>query len=183
MEKLKVSWTILDLWNQKRFDDAINVMRKIENEPTVFMLEGSNMHQEIATNKLHIFPFMDNGVFEDKPNGVNYFKDIELNEWLKISMVIDYIEGDFIVDWKSGEGKKMQLYLYAFLYQFVTGKPIESMYFGYVYRNEKGNIVGSGYDWFKNSKEKMEEVNEFLYGTASEIYVDSKVQELVLNIK
>lgn len=184
MQKLKVSWTILDLWNQKRFDEAIDVIKRVENEPTVFMYEGNQLHQEIATRRIKLFDFMgDRGVFEDKPNGINYYKDIDLNEWLRISLVIDYIEGSFIADWKSGEGKKMQLYLYAYLYQEITGKTIDRMYFGHVYRDSNGQIKGNGYSLFKNTKEKMEEAQDFLYGTASEIYADSKVQEVILNLK
>lgn len=177
-KKIKVSWTILNLWATGKRDEAIKVLAGIELPKNEYMIEGSRIHDIISSKKLKLIPeISDQAIYEDiRPEDhswVNYFR-VEIFPWLDLSMVVDVLDAPRIIDWKasskrSTEHNKMQIYLYALGAELKTGKKITEGIFGTV-KDYEGAIICEDYSIFKINDAKKELAKNYVESIGSEIY-------------
>lgn len=178
MDKIKLSWSILNAWTRGDKDAAIGMIygKKIPETPA--MANGSRVHELISTQRLRLLPCIDDTyVFEDiEPDAhrwVNYFK-INIYPWLDLSMRIDVLsrERGVVIDWKTGkhssaDADPMQIYLYAIALEKI-GVPINTGIMAKV----NDDVTLSDYTVIKIGPHARKQGYEFIDTYAAEIFAE-----------
>jgi len=171
--KLRLSWSKLSSWAYYSKEDCINAILGYPNIPTDKMVDGSNAHKYIETNKLVL-------VDQLESTGRWEYKDVvNVLDWLDVSFVVDYWEGNSIVDFKTGSFNEMQLKVYAFL---MALKDIQIDYGYFVeigwngkqvrvkrYRGFKDKVGGKKIHRMEFNQDTHKEAYEFIKSNATEI--------------
>jgi len=108
--KLRLSWSKINSFANYDKQEAIDIILGKRVPPTPEMELGTQAHKQIEIEKLDLEGLGKGGVYEEK-------HVIELYDWLDFSFICDRRKGNVIVDYKTGSGDPMQLYVYAFLYR------------------------------------------------------------------
>ena len=183
MEKIKLSWSILNAWSKNDRDMAIKMLSH-QGTTNMYMEDGRRIHEIISSKKLVLLPprFQNpkTGQWEDPSKGINtwtetHTKPIEIFEWLEMSMIVDYLDpvNGILVDWKSGSAKstehsKMQLYVYAYILKQI-GIDIKVGVIAKVEETTESAITCTDYSVYKINEEKLEVGRDYIEGNASEI--------------
>lgn len=106
--KLKLSYSKLNSFANYDRQEAIEVILGKETPTNPAMRLGSLAHSIIEEEQLDLEGLGEGGLYEQKST-------VELYCWLDFSFVADRIKDGVLVDYKTGKGDPMQLYVYAFL--------------------------------------------------------------------
>jgi len=109
MYRLKLTASIVGLWARGDRQGVINALHGVYNPPTEAMVFGTQKHKEWENevNETGCLPAIFGGDKIVSPKTEQYYTR-EINEWLKISGVLDLQygkNGEVIVDYKTGGGK------------------------------------------------------------------------------
>ena len=126
-QKLRLSYSKLNSFANYDKQEAIQMILGKRLPTTPEMELGSAAHKIIEVEKLDLEGIGAGGVYEDKHT-------LELYDWLDFSFVADRRKDNILVDYKTGSGDPMQLYVYAFLYRLID------------IRVDEGRIVYVSYD-------------------------------------
>lgn len=87
---MKVSYSILNMWQQGRYDDAIAAYQGIWIPPTDQMKAGTEYHQawENEVNASHKLPKVFGAAKLTKPIAEGYYK-VQILDWLWVSGMLD----------------------------------------------------------------------------------------------
>jgi hypothetical protein len=110
--KLRLSYSKLNSFANYDKQQAIDIILGKTFPTTPEMEFGSQAHKQIELDQLDLEGIGEGGVYEEK-------KVAEIYDWLDLAFVCDRRKGNVIVDYKTGSGKPMQLYVYAFLYRLL----------------------------------------------------------------
>lgn len=108
--KLRLSYSKLNAYANYDKQEAIDIILGKRFPTTPEMELGSQAHSFIEEQKLDLEGIGEGGVYEEK-------KVVSLYDWLDFAFVCDRRKDNIIVDYKTGHGDPMQLYVYAFLYK------------------------------------------------------------------
>lgn len=107
-KKIRLSYSKLNSFANYDKHEAIAIILGKQIPSTPEMELGTLAHKIIEDEKLDVEGLGPGGEYETK--GV-----VELYDWLDFSFVIDRYKDGVLVDYKTGRGDPMQLYVYAFL--------------------------------------------------------------------
>lgn len=146
------SWTILSTWAKGDKDTALKMLFDLPIDNTYiqkYLDYGSDGHDLIAAMKLKPLPFMkDTCIYEDKPNGVNYYQiEIEGRPFHFVVDARDPIECQ-LFEWKFSKQKPTafdpkQLFSYNYGLSIV-GEPIAKWGFLSTCKIIDGKVISSG---------------------------------------
>lgn len=172
MKKLRLSYTLLNLWQMGKVDEAISYYFKLERVPTEAMEQGiviDRLIKKTIENEKKLPDFM-GGVklLNPKPQ---LKIEIEYNEYFDLVGVIDCYDEGKVFEFKTGKMTSMdylksyQTKLYAYL---LTKKNYEVKEIIVIRFNQKENIS----DWAKMffNEEINEQARNFIDSIAPEIY-------------
>jgi len=114
-QRLRLSYSKLNSFANYDREEAIAMILGKRLPTTPEMELGTAAHKIIEVEKLDLEGIGEGGVYEDKHT-------IELYDWLDFSFVADRRKDNVIVDYKTGSGDPLQLYVYAFLYRLMDIK-------------------------------------------------------------
>lgn len=114
-QKLRLSYSKLNSFANYDKAQAIDIILGKRFPSTPEMELGSQAHKVIEVEKLDLEGLGEGGVYEDK-------HVVDLYDWLEFPFVCDRRKDNVIVDYKTGSGDPMQLYVYAFLYRLLDIK-------------------------------------------------------------
>ena len=104
MKKLRLSYTLLSLWEKGRVDDAVRYYKKIPMEMTEAMIQGKEWDKKnsesIEKNKKFIKEFGDWKLQNPK---AQLKLEISYNEMLDLVIVPDCVDGDILYEHKTGK--------------------------------------------------------------------------------
>ena len=106
--KIRLSYSKLNSFANYDKQEAIEVILGKEVPTNPAMELGSLAHKIIEEEKLDLEGLGEGGDYEIK-------RTLELFDWLDFSFICDRIKDGVLVDYKTGKGDPMQLYVYAFL--------------------------------------------------------------------
>lgn len=110
--KLRLSYSKLNSFANYDKQQAIDLILGKKLPVTPEMELGSQAHSFIEELQLDLEGIGEGGVYEEK-------HIVNLYDWLDFAFVCDRRKDDIIVDYKTGSGDPMQLYVYAFLYKLL----------------------------------------------------------------
>lgn len=113
--KLRASFSVLRMWEQGRWEDAIKAYFKMDRYISKAMAEGKTYHEEWAkeTLKTGRLPAIFGGQKLKKPI-VEKYERVKLYDWLDLSGVLDCYDDGVIYEYKTGVSNSQE---YARTYQ------------------------------------------------------------------
>lgn len=190
MKQLSLSWTTLSLWATNQKEQALSRIAGMETVTTAAMVDGRDIHAEVAKNKLKLIPELsDAAIYEnnevgEKETWVNYF-EVQILPHIKLKLVIDVLDPQegIIVDWKTGkrnsyENNKMQIYIYALAVKKLGIADINRGIFAHIYKNyDYDTIHCIDYSIFKINQEKLDLAENYIETIGNEIYTYLKLDK------
>lgn len=168
----RVSFSILDPLSKGRIDDAVSRYLKIETEPSQAMIEGKILHEQwqAEVNETKCFPMEFGGAKLVKPETELKITMI-IDSWIEFVGVIDLIDQNFIVDYKTG---RSGLNAYASTWQIkcyqalaeANGFKINEGYVYYFNQHKQKSSKGKFYLTEKTKEDAIEWIRTY----ASELH-------------
>ena len=102
--KLRASFTVMNLWAQNKWQDAILYYFKLERIVTPAMEEGLRFHKEweLETNKTSKLPKVFGDKTFEKPETELHLQ-VSLSDWLDLSGKLDCLDAQTIYEYKTGK--------------------------------------------------------------------------------
>lgn len=103
MKKLRLSYSLLEAWKRGETDQAISTYFRVSGEPTPQMIEGKEIHEQIAEhiNKFNTLPdFLIEQ--ELKIPSTEMEVTVPYNELFDLKAVYDCYDSPTLYEWKTG---------------------------------------------------------------------------------
>ncbi len=160
--KLRLSYSKLNSFVNYDKEEAIDIIlgKKIPSTPEMEL--GSQAHKQIEIEKLDLEGIGPGGVYEEK-------FIIPIYDWLDFAFVCDRRKDNIIIDYKTGNGDPMQLYVYSFLYRLVDIQVDEGrlVYIGFDPKTKEVSLHSQRK--YPITKDKLQEAWSFIDETSHEI--------------
>jgi len=172
MNKLRLSWTLLNLWQQGKVDEAVAFYLKLERKETPEMVKGKELHKLNEENLKEARKFIKEfGGLELKKPRVEWKIEMNYNELFDLVGVIDAYDEETktLYEFKTGKMSAIsylnshQLGIYSLLLQ-KENKPVKKIM---VIRWD-GKKTDWAFKWFY--PELIEEAKNFVDSLGPEIY-------------
>jgi hypothetical protein len=161
----RLSYSKLNSFANYSKEEAIQIILGKRIPVTPEMQLGTDAHKIIEQEKLDLEGIGEGGVYEDK-------HVVSLYDWLDFSFVCDRRKDNIIVDYKTGSGDPLQLYVYAFLYRLIDIKVDEGriVYVSYDPKTRcvakksqriypiKGEQLNYAWNWIDENSHEIKEV-------------------------
>jgi len=181
--KIRVSWSVLSQWKAGNYDYVYNYYEGIEADTTSAMLFGQMAHSAIEKGKAIFIPTTP-GFKKPVKKGVFHETKlvVELEDWLTLSVVIDYMDNtnNIIADFKTGKskGNPLQLYIYdlALSVEQHLMKPTHAalVYLEEELTNHKHEILYRAYDLYKLNDVTKATAREWVTTLAADMFTKLK---------
>jgi hypothetical protein len=160
--KLRLSYSKLNSFANYNKQEAIDMILGKKLPTTPAMELGSQAHSFIEELQLDLEGIGKGGEYEEK-------HVVSLYDWLDFAFVCDRRKDNIIVDYKTGSGDPMQLYVYAFLYRLLDIQVDEGRIVYIDFDPAKKNIRKKTQRIYPITQKEIEEAWTFIDETSHEI--------------
>jgi hypothetical protein len=172
MNKLRLSYTFLNLWSMGRTDDALDMYFKRRVLDTPQIEAGRKFHKDLESKILtdKCVKLGNTNISFSAPQ-VEVKYNVTLDDRFTLTGVIDCIDGTTIYEWKTGVqtsedyARGYQLGTY-FLLMELSSQTVNSGIIGHFNQYEKQCDISIVH----NSKAIKEKTLDFIYGVGGDIY-------------